>query len=177
CYTASRPVPNLGFDPVIQKVIFGMACLALAHVAAADAKSHEAAARELLEVMETSDLIDQMNPQLDALFKEMMPEHNLPPEESELMDAFEQELKVAIYETVSWARMEKDFLKLYMNVFSESEIRELTAFYRTPLGQKTIEKMPQLTQESMQLTMRYIGEMDARIDAVATKYAELIEAN
>lgn len=157
--------------------MIGMVLAALAPAAMADAQSHEAAARELLEVMETSDLIDQMNPQLDALFNEMMPDHNLPPDESELMDAFEEELKVAIYETVSWTRMEKDFLALYMNVFSESEIRELTAFYRTPLGQKTIEKMPQLTQESMQLTMRYIGEMDARIDAVATKYAELIDAN
>ncbi|AFY40263.1 Protein of unknown function DUF2059 [[Leptolyngbya] sp. PCC 7376] len=42
-------------------------------------------------------------------------------------------------------------LKLYDEYFSEPELADLIAFYKTPTGQKTAEIYPQLTQRSMQL--------------------------
>ena len=38
---------------------------------------------------------------------------------------------------------------LYARTFSVAELREVTAFYRGPTGQKFLEKVPQITQESM----------------------------
>ena len=43
-------------------------------------------------------------------------------------------------------------VKLYTSNFSESELKELVAFYQSPLGKKVLEKMPQLTQQSAQMT-------------------------
>ena len=63
---------------------------------------------------------------------------------------------------------------LYLEVFSEDEIRELTVFYKTELGQKLVAKMPQL----MQAILREIGGVtkDMQADLLAKlqdRFAEL----
>jgi hypothetical protein len=42
---------------------------------------------------------------------------------------------------------------LYAKRFSEAELDELLAFYRSPIGRKTTETMPALMQESMELAV------------------------
>ena len=45
---------------------------------------------------------------------------------------------------------EQMFYPLYDKYFTEDELRGLLAFYKSPVGQKSIEVMPALTQESIQ---------------------------
>ena len=56
---------------------------------------------------------------------------------------------------------------VYARNFTAAEIREVTAFYRGPAGQKFLEKMPAITQESMQAGQKWgqtvAGEMRGRI--------------
>ncbi|WP_017304975.1 DUF2059 domain-containing protein [Spirulina subsalsa] len=40
---------------------------------------------------------------------------------------------------------------LYNKYYTEGELRDLIAFYQTPTGQKTVQVMPQMTQDSMRL--------------------------
>ena len=42
-------------------------------------------------------------------------------------------------------------IHLYDKYYSKDELQNLVDFYKTPTGQKTIQVMPQLTQESMNL--------------------------
>lgn len=42
------------------------------------------------------------------------------------------------------------FYPLYDKFFSEEDLKQIVAFYRSPAGQKSIEVVPQLLQESMQ---------------------------
>ena len=39
---------------------------------------------------------------------------------------------------------------IYMRHFTENEIQEMIRFYKTPTGQKLVQKQPQVMQESMQ---------------------------
>ena len=50
---------------------------------------------------------------------------------------------------VSYEAIKTDVAKLYLSSFSVSEIRQLTAIYRTELGKKVVAKMPELTQKAM----------------------------
>lgn len=60
-------------------------------------------------------------------------------------DLFKQQVDVrAIARSVSFA--------LYDKYFTDDEIKDLIAFYKTPTGQKAIEILPQLSEESMKLT-------------------------
>lgn len=52
-------------------------------------------------------------------------------------------------------------IPIYEKHFTQDEIRELIAFYRSPIGTKMISVLPQLTQESMQAGQEWgtkIGE-------------------
>ncbi len=56
---------------------------------------------------------------------------------------------------------------LYARTFTAEELREVTAFYRGPTGQKLVEKLPVITQESMMIGQRFgqavAGELRGRI--------------
>src|SRR5437879_1667067 len=48
---------------------------------------------------------------------------------------------------LTWETLMPEFVKAYKEAFTESEIRELIAFYQTPVGQKMLVKMPELLQK------------------------------
>ena len=49
-----------------------------------------------------------------------------------------------------------EMVPLYANNFTAAEIRELTAFYATPLGRKMMTMMPKLSAESMALSQKIV---------------------
>jgi hypothetical protein len=56
---------------------------------------------------------------------------------------------------------------IYARNFTAAEIREVTAFYHSPVGQKLLEKMPVISQESMAIGQKWgqaiAGDMRNRI--------------
>ena len=64
------------------------------------------------------------------------------------------------------ATMESEMVKIYMGAFSEAELRELTAFYRSPIGQKALLKMPEVMQQSVQVGMRIGQEHSSDLQAM-----------
>ncbi|MNE88828.1 hypothetical protein D3C80_1861720 [compost metagenome] len=53
---------------------------------------------------------------------------------------------------MGWDKLKPELVKIYTSNFSEQELKDLIAFYESPLGKKVLEKMPSLTQQSAQLT-------------------------
>jgi len=45
---------------------------------------------------------------------------------------------------LSWASVREDTITAYTQEFTEPELKKLTEFYKTPVGKKASEKMPQL---------------------------------
>lgn len=50
--------------------------------------------------------------------------------------------------------VQKNTIQLYARHFTTEDIDQLADFYRSPVGRKTLTKMPVIMQESMQLTMQ-----------------------
>lgn len=48
--------------------------------------------------------------------------------------------------------LEPDFIQVYTDLMTEAEIRELTAFYRTPIGQRLVELMPEMAAATHRIT-------------------------
>jgi uncharacterized protein len=45
---------------------------------------------------------------------------------------------------LNWASVREDTITAYTHEFTEPELKKLTEFYKTPVGKKANEKMPQL---------------------------------
>lgn len=52
--------------------------------------------------------------------------------------------------------MVAEMVPLYAKTFTTAEIKELTAFYRTPLGRKMMANMPRLSAESMAISHKVV---------------------
>lgn len=69
----------------------------------------------------------------------------------------------------SLAGVMKEAPAIYARHFTAPELRELIAFYRTPLGQKTLKTMPQIMNDSVQLIMPRMPEIQARTQTAFEK--------
>lgn len=54
-------------------------------------------------------------------------------------------------------------LPVYAKYYTEDEINQLIAFYKTPVGKKVISTMPQLMQESMQIGQEWGEKLAEKI--------------
>ncbi len=70
----------------------------------------------------------------------------------------------------AWENLKNDYIKIYAEIFTEQELKELVAFYKTPTGRKFAEKQPELISKSMELGrekgMALVPEIEKTIQAV-----------
>jgi len=108
--------------------------------------THRDAVKQLLAV---SHIREIMNQTIDAMLKQQV-------QESPQLVPYEKILSDFYREVLDWNTLEPEYTRLYMEVFTESEVREMTTFYQTPLGQKLLTKTPLLMTKSNELATRRV---------------------
>jgi hypothetical protein len=82
-------------------------------------------------------------------------------------------VKTFITKHMNWSTLKDDMINLYVQAFTEDELKQLTTFYRSPLGQKAADKMPQLVEAGTQLGITRLRanreELDQMIGAEQKK--------
>lgn len=142
----------------------------------ADATKQRALAEEMLEVSQASSVLDNMSKQVDAMFAQTVQQMNLTKDKQAEAEKYQQRLNTIMKEELSWDKLKGQFVDVYVDVFSEEELEELVAFYKSPLGQKLIVKMPQLMQESMGLAQKQMQSIIPKIKALSQEMqAELYQ--
>jgi uncharacterized protein len=132
-------------------------CLLTTAPAGAQSPSPDAitAAQELMTTMKAT---DQLKAILPIILQNLKPAivRNRPEVDRDFdevarhfMEGFDARINEAIALTAA----------VYARNFSADELRELTAFYRTPLGQKMLQKLPVVMQESMAVGQRFGQEI------------------
>ena len=67
---------------------------------------------------------------------------------------------------------ESEMVRLYMDRFSEKELREITAFYKTPAGRKAIDALPELMRLSATYGLRKAQEHSSELEEMVAKAQE-----
>src|SRR5215813_9748034 len=113
------------------KLRFGLAVLCLfaplAVYAATPSPSHAQAAEELFRTIKMGEFMDR---NIDTVVKAQIAQN---PKLAKVEDAYRQFLN----KYMRWEVLKPQVVKLYTDAFTEAELRELTAFYKTPIGQKS----------------------------------------
>jgi hypothetical protein len=72
-------------------------------------------------------------------------------------------------EYMTWKDVRPAYIRIYREAYTQSELEELIAFYRTPVGQKTVEITPELMRQGSEMGQRmiepYLPELQRRIQA------------
>ena len=121
--------------------------------------SHRQAVEELLKVMNISKALDQSR---EVMIKSQIAAN---PQLAPVEDVMRQFMT----KYLSWEAVKPGMVQMYAETFTEPEVRELTTFYRTPLGQKTVTKMPELFQKSAALGQKVLQEHLPELQAAIAK--------
>jgi uncharacterized protein len=78
------------------------------------------------------------------------------------------------YET-SWDKIKEEYITLYSEVFTEPELKDINAFYRTPSGHALIAKQPEVMRRSMELSQKRTGELMPKIQAMTNELKQSVQ--
>ncbi len=116
--------------------------------AGADDKSHKAAAEQLLKAADVEKNLEKV---IDVVLEQQLKANpQLAPAKVVMQKFFKRHL--------SYTALKDDMIKLYVEEFTEDELKKLADFYATPLGKKMVTKMPVLTQKGGDLGMKRVQE-------------------
>ncbi len=132
-------------------------CTAVALVCAsgqvfAGTASHNASAEAFLTLAHADKLGTPVYAQVQQMFAQRFEQTKAPESKKALLETYQAKANTALDQAIGWNKLKPDMVKLYTSNFSEQELKDLVAFYQSPLGKKVLEKMPQLTQQSAQMT-------------------------
>lgn len=132
--------------------IGGAVLLALSAVAAAEdaapvSETHYAAARELLATMNVAETLRATSEMAaDTMIRQ-----------NPVLAPYRDVILEWQSSFLNWETLEASYVNLYAEAFTEQELREMTRFYRTPVGRKSLTKLPELMNKAAA-----IGESYAR---------------
>ena len=131
---------------------------------AQDANSpHYKAAEQMLTLMDMPTVLKKSVDEMVAMQVQQNPS----------IAPYEAVMKEFLGKYMSWDSLKADMIKIYMDEFTESELGELNKFYQTPVGRKTVERMPTLMTKGAQLggqrVQQHMPELQAAITAEAQK--------
>jgi uncharacterized protein len=134
----------------MRKTVFALALLLAAMPVGAQefAPSHLAAAHDLLEAARMRDVMETSMEAMLAMQMEQQPE----------LRELEPVMRAFFSRYVGWDQTKEAYARIYAARFTESELREIAVFYRTPVGQKLAAVMPDLTVEGGRLGERLVQE-------------------
>jgi len=152
----------------MKKITLLFASLALSCAAHA-APATDADVDALLAVTRMERMMDQMynalGPAMQQMMAAMSRDKKLTPEQQRVLDAMPARMIAVMREEMSWEKMRPTYVQIYKEVFTHEEIDGMVAFYKTPAGAATIDKMPLVMQRSMQLTQARMAPMMVKIEA------------
>src|SRR5688500_9654041 len=107
-------------------VVYLLCSLVVAQAQTPEKSKHYQAAEALLLTMNMKQVIDESLQQMLALQLKNNP--NLQPAEATLKQFFSKYM--------SWEALREDYIKIYMEEFTEKELRDMISFFKTDTGKK-----------------------------------------
>jgi hypothetical protein len=158
-------------------VIFLAALGLLIKPALADETSQRALAAKLIDMTNGK---DTMRAGFDAVIDtviENMHQHGMP-------QAGVDEIKAAVnkwYDSeINFDDIRPKMVDLYVKDFSEDDLKQILAFYESPVGQKAIKNLPSVMREGAMIAQEYtkakIPSLNAQLTPILVKYRDQMES-
>jgi hypothetical protein len=133
------------------------------------APASDASIDTLLTITKVERMLDGMFASLDPMMRQMtagmLKGQKLSTGQQRSLDNMMTKMTAVMRDEMSWANMRPMYLQIYRETFTQEEVEGMIAFYRTPVGVATIDKMPAAMQKSMTLMQARMGPMMERMNA------------
>lgn len=135
------------------KKTFTSIALSLSALVCCAAPASDESIRTLFAVMKAEALMESIYASVEPALRQSMAQAAqgkvLSDEQKKVMDRAPQRMSEVMRNELSWKKMEPMQIAIYRETFDQSEIDGLIDFYKTPVGQSYVNKMPVVTQKAM----------------------------
>lgn len=139
--------------------------------------SHKKTTLQLLDVTNSKAYSDQMMASMRSMLDERLNSLNIPTRGPSKSSLYIKEVYSWIDEAYSWEKLKEIYASVYIEAYTEDEMKELIDFYHSPLGRKILEKTPFIISQTMTKMQEYqkqnLPEFKKRLDDTIKK----IESN
>jgi uncharacterized protein len=154
----------------MQIAVIGLALLgATAHAATPNDEKTKLAI-ELMDVTHSERNVHAMIDQIPTLMKEQMKSVATCDAAKPIVEQFSADMSEKLTTTMFSDDFKVDTAAVYAEVFTEDELRQIIAFYRTPIGEKMLARMPELMQKSMQIAQQRMASVMPEIKKLGETY-------
>ena len=137
--------------------------LAAAGPALAQEPADDARIDRLIEISRTRQTLDAMLPQIEAsqrqMAAQMAGDRELDAAQQQRLDRILEGSAAAIRKAMAWENLAPMYRDIYRQTFTGEDIDAIIAFYETPTGQRMLDKMPELMQNTMAAMQRLVMPM------------------
>jgi len=134
-------------------------------------KPSDASLKELMQLVNASDLLKGMDQQMDVIYGNMVQQmtkgQTVTAQQQKALDDFHGKMKDILHRQLSWDKLEPQVIQVYRDTLSQDEVDGIIVFYKTPAGQAVIKKMPLIMQATMTMMQKNIPSMMAEVQEAA----------
>jgi len=120
-------------------------------------------AEELLSLLNIQKNMDAMFQQMGKMQDQSASSMDATPEAKERQLKMREAMNAEIKALVNWDTIKPVFISIYSDTFTPEELQGMIAFYKTPIGQKWLEKQPQLQMATMQRMQSIMAEAQPKM--------------
>lgn len=142
--------------------------------AMASAGEKERLAEELMVLTQMDKISVQIQNQLSRNLDETMKQFKIPDHQKVRAVEFHKRMNKMILDEVSWDRMKQDYVKLFAEVYSTDELREIVTFHKSPIGQVMIEKQPVLIEKSMMMSQKKMKGLIPKMENMLDEFVKTL---
>jgi len=136
-------------------LIIGVTFLWCASPARADEASKSAKAEELLRLTQGDAMMKMVEPMMKGM--QAQGDKDIPAEQRAKVGEMQEKIMALV--AVSLSKAKPALVKAYTDTYTEEEIDDILAFYKSPAGKAFLQKTPEFMQRSMPVTMQMMGDL------------------
>jgi uncharacterized protein len=137
---------------------------------ASDQPPSDASIHEILELTLVQKALTQLNAQTEQWVRDnvkaSLKGRTLDAQEQKIMDTELNSDLAVVEREISWEKMEPIYINIYRNTFTQKEVDDMIAFYKTPSGRSAIQKVPMVMQQTL-------AEVKTRMDGIMPEIRQI----
>jgi len=158
-----------------------LAVLILAAGARADDASKAAKVEEFFRLAKMDQMLEQslnltMNQVKSEAFRQTIGV-KVPPEQTKIFENFQDQVTKLISSVMSWNALKPEFIKLYSDAYTEAELDDILAFYKSPTGMSMVAKTPALMAKASLTTQKQMAVLAPELQKLMKEFVAQVEAS
>lgn len=138
----------------------------------ADDSAKAAQVDEIFRLAKTETLQRQVMQQMRRMTASAVAESGIPPEARKTAAELADRINELFERELAWEKLKPIYAQLYMETFTEDELKSIADFYRTPGGQALVTKLPTLMSKSGDAVQKLVVSLMPEVNQLTRDYLE-----